>query len=104
MRVLNVTAYKVTQGAKFTTKPAKPAVDITYEMLQSGAWKTAEFKPHNITGLGVPPDGGYLHPLLKVRAEYRQIFLEMGFTEMRTNRWVESSFYFRRLIISVNHF
>ena len=46
-----------------------------------------------MTGLGVPPDGGYLHPLLKVRTEYRQIFLEMGFEEMRTNRWVESAFW-----------
>ena len=36
---------------------------------------------------------GYLHPLLKVRAEFRQIFLEMGFTEMPTNNFVESSFW-----------
>jgi phenylalanyl-tRNA synthetase alpha chain len=28
-----------------------------------------------------------------VRAEYRQIFLEMGFTEMPTNNYVESSFW-----------
>ena len=46
-----------------------------------------------MSGLGVRPEGGHLHPLLKVRAEYRQIFLEMGFEEMRTNRWVESSFW-----------
>ena len=29
----------------------------------------------------------------QVRAEYRQIFLEMGFTEMPTNNFVESSFW-----------
>jgi len=28
--------------------------------------------------MGVPPEGGYLHPLLKVRAEFREIFLELG--------------------------
>lgn len=59
----------------------------------SGSWQTVEWKKHNFGGLGVRPAGGSLHPLLKARAEYRQIFLEMGFEEMRTNRWVESSFW-----------
>lgn len=36
---------------------------------------------------------GTLHPLLKVRAEFRRILLEMGFSEMPTNRYVESSFW-----------
>ena len=31
--------------------------------------------------------------LLQVRAEYRQIFLELGFTEMAANNYVESSFW-----------
>jgi phenylalanyl-tRNA synthetase alpha chain len=30
---------------------------------------------------------------LKVRAQYREKFLEMGFTEMPTNQFVESSFW-----------
>jgi phenylalanyl-tRNA synthetase alpha subunit len=30
---------------------------------------------------------------MRVRAEFRQILLEMGFNEMPTNRWVESSFW-----------
>jgi hypothetical protein len=30
---------------------------------------------------------------LQVRAEYRQIFLELGFTEMAANNYVESSFW-----------
>jgi len=38
-------------------------------------------------------NSGYLHPLLKVRAEYRRIFLDMGFSEMPTNRFVENSFW-----------
>lgn len=28
------------------------------------------------------PPCGHLHPLLKVRAEYRQIFLEMGYVQV----------------------
>ena len=34
-----------------------------------------------------------MHPLLKVRAQFREILLSMGFNEMPTNRWVESSFW-----------
>ena len=30
---------------------------------------------------------------LKVRAEFRRILMEMGFEEMPTNKWVESSFW-----------
>lgn len=37
--------------------------------------------------------GGHLHPLLKQRAQYREIFLELGFEEMPTQKFVESSFW-----------
>ncbi|KHJ40851.1 phenylalanine--tRNA ligase, alpha subunit [Trichuris suis] len=57
------------------------------------AWKKKRFKPYNFKARGVPPTKGYLHPLLEVRAEFRQIFLEMGFSEMPTNNYVESSFW-----------
>lgn len=43
--------------------------------------------------LGASLEPGHLHPLLNVRSEFRQIFLEMGFTEMPTNNYVESSFW-----------
>ena len=44
----------------------------------SGSWKTKSFKAYNFDALGVPPTRGHFHPLMKVRAEIRQIFLEMG--------------------------
>lgn len=62
-------------------------------MIVSGSWKTTPFKPYNFEALGQPPSSGCLHPLLKVRSDIRQIFLEMGFTEMPTNNFVESSFW-----------
>ncbi|CAI5469711.1 unnamed protein product [Closterium sp. Yama58-4] len=62
-------------------------------LLPSGAWKSEEFKPYNFNALGLPTEGGHLHPLLKVRAQFRKIFLEMGFQEMPTNNFVESSFW-----------
>ncbi|XP_066994203.2 phenylalanine--tRNA ligase alpha subunit isoform X2 [Anabrus simplex] len=62
-------------------------------MIATGAWKDLVFKPYNYNSMGTLPEGGHLHPLLKVRAQIRQIFLEMGFTEMPTNNYVESSFW-----------
>ena len=55
--------------------------------------ETTKFKPYNFTSLGANVGGGHLHPLMKVRKEFRMILLEMGFEEMPTNKWVESSFW-----------
>ncbi|CAH1246378.1 FARSA [Branchiostoma lanceolatum] len=69
-----------------------------------GLWKEKKFKPYNFDALGVPPVSGHLHPLLKVRAQFRQIFLEMGFTEMKTNNYIESSFWnFDTLFVPQQH-
>eukprot|EP00268_Persea_americana_P008127 TRINITY_DN13118_c0_g1_i2.p1 TRINITY_DN13118_c0_g1~~TRINITY_DN13118_c0_g1_i2.p1 ORF type:complete len:187 (-),score=33.51 TRINITY_DN13118_c0_g1_i2:334-894(-) len=38
-------------------------------------------------------EAGHLHPLLKVWEMFRRIFLEMGFEEMPTSNFVESSFW-----------
>ena len=43
-----------------------------------GSWKNLSFKKYNLEAKGVPPVCGQLHPLLKVREEFRKIFFEMG--------------------------
>jgi len=85
--------YNLSKGPKFTTTIEKSETELTPEMIASGSWKSSSFKPYNFNALGINPDAGHLHPLLKVRREYRQIFLEMGFSEMPTNNFVESSFW-----------
>ncbi|KAJ3224989.1 hypothetical protein HK099_007537 [Clydaea vesicula] len=87
------TTYKLLKGTKFTTKLTKLETDLTQDLLKDDAWKTAEFKPYNFDALGAIPSCGHLHPLMKVRDEFRQIFFDMGFTEMPTNKFVESSFW-----------
>lgn len=84
---------KASRGASFKPTRVKKAADLTKEMLEKGTWKDAEFKPYNFMTVGEKVGGGYLHPLLKVRAEFRKILMEMGFHEMPTNKWVESSFW-----------
>jgi phenylalanyl-tRNA synthetase alpha subunit len=46
--------------------------------VRRGAWKTSTYKKYNFEAEGAPTAGGSLHPLLKVREEIRNIFLEMG--------------------------
>jgi len=70
--------FVVTCGPAFSTEVSKQEGELTPEMIQSGSWKTKQFKSYNFNSLGMPPQAGHLHPLMKVRAEIRQIFLEMG--------------------------
>ncbi|EPY26011.1 phenylalanyl-tRNA synthetase alpha chain [Angomonas deanei] len=73
-------------------------------MLVTGAWKTTSFKEYNFSVPAEDIDGGQLHPLLKVRQEFREIFMELGFQEMDTQHWVESSFWnFDSLFIPQQH-
>jgi phenylalanyl-tRNA synthetase alpha chain len=86
----------VGKGVSFVPRVADlPSVlaDLTYDSLSRGEWKTAQFKPFNFSARGIAPSGGHLHPLMKVRSEYREVFLEMGFEEMPTNNFVESGFW-----------
>ncbi|WIA08468.1 hypothetical protein OEZ85_007905 [Tetradesmus obliquus] len=85
--------YRVAKGAKFATQRKRQATELTSEMIASGSWRSKEFKPFNFNSMGLPPSGGHLHPLMKVRSQYRKIFVAMGFQEMPTNNYVESSFW-----------
>ncbi|XP_060527125.1 phenylalanine--tRNA ligase alpha subunit [Cylas formicarius] len=88
-----IKSFVLKKGPDFSLTLNKLETDLTSEMLANGTWKTSKFKEYNFDALGVPPSSGFLHPLLKVRAEFRQIFLEMGFSEMPTNNYIESSFW-----------
>ncbi|KAK3919432.1 Phenylalanine--tRNA ligase alpha subunit [Frankliniella fusca] len=86
-------SFLLRKGSEFSLSLQKLETDLTPEMIASGSWKEKKFKPYNLDALGTPLECGHLHPLLKVRKEFRNIFLEMGFTEMPTNNFIESSFW-----------
>jgi len=88
-----VTFFTIRKGTAFAPQFKKQEADITVAMMQSKEWKSQSLKPYNFEAMGVPVGGGYFHPLLKVRAEFRRILMQMGFEEMPTSRWVESSFW-----------
>jgi phenylalanyl-tRNA synthetase alpha chain len=70
--------YSVSKGPEFALEVKKLETDLTTEMLSSGSWKTQAYKKYNFNAAGALPEGGALHPLLKVRSEFRQIFFDMG--------------------------
>ncbi|KAJ5574288.1 Phenylalanine--tRNA ligase alpha subunit [Penicillium hispanicum] len=97
-------AYKITKGPKFAREFVKEETDLTPEMLINGSWKTAHLKPYNFNAKGAHTPSGALHPLNKVRQEFRNIFFEMGFEEMPTNRFVETGFWnFDALFVPQQH-
>jgi len=90
----STTSYHVAKTADFTVAEAKKAAEVTADMIRDGSWKDMDFKPFNFDKAnGEPCMGGSLHLLNKVMTEIRQNLLIMGFSEMKTNRWVESSFW-----------
>ncbi|XP_008473431.1 phenylalanine--tRNA ligase alpha subunit-like [Diaphorina citri] len=93
LQEVTIKSFLLKKGPEFSTTIQKPETELTPEMIASGSWKTLNFKPYNFDAMGISLPSGHLHPLMKVRAEFRQIFLDMGFTEMPTNNFVESSFW-----------
>eukprot|EP01038_Epipyxis_sp_PR26KG_P008499 gene8499-11490_t len=93
-------SYKIMKGPEFREKRIRKMADLNKSMLGNKAemsngthWSDLSFKNVNLNSMGAPVLGGNYHPLLKVRAEFRRILMEMGFEEMPTNKWVESSFW-----------
>lgn len=94
VEVKTLTYYLMKKGPNFAEKVVTLKADLTAEDLAKETWKTeAGFKGLNLQAKGKQPPTGGLHPLLKMRTEFRQILLEMGFEEMKTNSYVESSFW-----------
>eukprot|EP00912_Choanoflagellata_sp_UC4_P002509 UC4_evm4s1589 len=95
-KLIKATALKyliVSKGPNFSLQFKKPTKIFTADMLKGGAWKDLNFEKILIGADGKIDNVGHLHPLLKVRSEFRQIFLEMGFEEMPTDCFVECSFW-----------
>ena len=93
-----VISYVARKGPRWAKQMPVEVTDLTAEMIADGSWKTANFKPYNnfkakgtLGGEGVGGGTGALHPLNKVREEFRRIFFNMGFEEMPTARCASQS-------------
>ncbi|MDI6819691.1 MAG: phenylalanine--tRNA ligase subunit alpha [Candidatus Hodarchaeaceae archaeon] len=66
--------------------------ELTHELLASGRWREVRFRRYDVTAPGPPVYPGRVHPQQRVIDELREILLEMGFVEVKSNL-VESEFW-----------
>ncbi|CAK55632.1 unnamed protein product (macronuclear) [Paramecium tetraurelia] len=85
--------FEIKKGFKYAPKFREQFAALTTEQLLSGEWKECEYKSINLNAEGEKISMGNLHPLLKVRKQFSQILIGLGFEEMPTNQFVESSFW-----------
>ncbi len=92
---------KKTRKIAITEKGRSIASDLTIEeeiaqltpsIIKSGAWKHSRLRPYNIHTPIKPIYGAKIHPYQRIINEMRQIFLEMGFTEIK-GEIVQSAFW-----------
>lgn len=104
LTVQKIVGYEVSKGPEFALEIKQLETDITADMIVNGTWKEKEFKPLNLVSEGIYPNSGALHPLNKVKEEFRQIFFSMGFTEMPLNQYTETGFWnFDTLFVPQQH-
>lgn len=99
--------FSISKGEEFKAEYVELESDLTQDMIKNydewtknpdGSVKTntqlaKEFKKYNWNADGKEINTGNLHPLMKVRKQFREVLLEMGFEEMATNQYVESGFW-----------
>ena len=91
LRLVNLTE----KGKKLVSEgiePEKQATTLTYEMLATGKWREVSLKSYDVSLPGAVTYPGKSHPLRRIIDEARQVFLEMGFTEI-VSPYVDSSFW-----------
>ncbi|KAK6589360.1 phenylalanyl-trna synthetase [Cryptosporidium xiaoi] len=85
--------FNVSQGEEFSLELKPTITDLTQEMIINSTWENSEFKQYNFNAKGKYSPRGTVHPLTRTQRKFKRILTQMGFEEMATNRWVESSFW-----------
>ena len=66
--------------------------ELSHELLTSGRWQEVKFRRYDVVAPVTPAHPGKVHPQQQVIDELREILLEMGFVEIKSNL-VESEFW-----------
>jgi len=65
---------------------------LTSDMMQSGEWRSVDFRPYDVSLASESITGGKEHPFVSIIQQTRRVFLELGFEET-VSPYVESSFW-----------
>ncbi|TFG02331.1 MAG: phenylalanine--tRNA ligase subunit alpha [Promethearchaeota archaeon] len=83
------------KGKKINTSKIEELKEIsklTPDMILSGDWKKYDLKPFDVTKPGPLLKAGKIHPMIRLINEIREIFISLGFTEIR-GPIIESAFF-----------
>ncbi|WP_292486604.1 phenylalanine--tRNA ligase subunit alpha [Methanohalobium sp.] len=83
------------QGRKLVSQGIEIEEEITQltsQLLKTGEWKNKNFRSYNIHTPPKPVYGAKIHPYQRLINQMRQIFIEMGFTEIK-GEIIQSSFW-----------
>lgn len=100
LTIVKVNLLTLKKGAKFGESKKEYQIDMNKDMVKlaqedpTGAEEAKiQFRPLNYHSSGTLIENGSIHPLMTVRKKYKKVLLCMGFEEMKTDRWLESSFW-----------
>lgn len=80
------------QALKLGIKLVEEVSELSHELLTSGRWREVKFRRYDVVAPVTPTHPGKVHPQQQVIDELREILLEMGFVEIKSNM-VESEFW-----------
>ncbi|AFZ81287.1 phenylalanine-tRNA synthetase, putative [Theileria equi strain WA] len=96
--------YMVKKTENYKSQVVPQFTDLTSELLENDLWKSLEIKKYNFFSSGKRVSNGDFHPLVHSMDEFRYIFTSMGFEELDTSKYLESSFWcFDSLYIPQQH-
>ncbi len=78
--------------SKAPLKLREQVSQLTPELLQTGKWKEVELRRYDVETFAPKVFGGAKHPMQLLIQEIRDIFLQMGFTEIETD-FIHSCFW-----------
>lgn len=83
---------KGSETAKSGLKLKDEITDVTDRLIQSGKWKDAEFRRYDVRTFAPSIYPAKRSPITRLTDQVRQMFLDMGFTEM-TSEYIQPSFW-----------
>ncbi|MCL2510181.1 MAG: phenylalanine--tRNA ligase subunit alpha [Methanomassiliicoccaceae archaeon] len=80
------------EAVAFGIELKKEVTDVTDRMIQSGEWKDVKFRKYDVGTFAPTVNPAKKHPLTRLGNEIRQLFTNMGFTEM-SSEYVQPAFW-----------
>ncbi|CAA9986306.1 phenylalanine--tRNA ligase alpha subunit, putative [Plasmodium knowlesi strain H] len=104
MDVKKVSYIYIVRTSHFTKEIKKQITDLTYLLIKNEEYKKYGIKKYNFFSSGKKMNKGNIHLLIRQMRIFKDIFVSLGFEEMDTHNYVESSFWcFDALYIPQQH-